>query len=101
MRKNKLLLISLIFNYLLFGCGGEVGKALRNEKTRTTDEFLVKKKSPLTVPPDFKSLPTPNSKASNEKPKEDIRKMLNLNKKDITLKKRASSSEESILDKIR
>jgi|TARA_B110000438_G_scaffold234061_1_gene230343 hypothetical protein len=101
MTKNKLLLILLIFNYLLYGCGGEVAKALRNEKNRSTDEFLVKKKGPLTQPPDFNSLPTPNSKDSSAEPKEDIRTMLKAGEKKVILKKQASSSEESILDKIR
>ena len=36
-----------LFLILLNSCGGfsDVGKVLRNEKTRTTDEFLVKKES--------------------------------------------------------
>ena len=42
---NKITLIFIII-FLLNSCGGfkEAGKVLRNEKTRTTDEFLVKKK---------------------------------------------------------
>ena len=28
----------------------------------TSDEFLVKKKDPLVLPPDFETLPLPNSK---------------------------------------
>ena len=35
----------LLLLFLLTSCGfQEVGKALRNEKTRTTDEFLIEKK---------------------------------------------------------
>ena len=35
-----------IIGMLLYSCGGsEIGKVLRNEKTKTTDEFLVKKKT--------------------------------------------------------
>ena len=42
---NKITLIFIII-FLLNSCGGfkEAGKVLRNEKIRTTDEFLVKKK---------------------------------------------------------
>ena len=45
---NKIALIFIII-FLLNSCGGlkEAGKVLRNEKIRTTDEFLVKKKKIL------------------------------------------------------
>ena len=46
--KNFLLTLSLIF---ILSCGGfsEAGKVLRNEKTKTTDEFLVKKKGSINT----------------------------------------------------
>ena len=49
--------------FLLVSCGSfnEVGKALRNEKTRTTDEFLIEKRGPLSVPPKMGELPKPKS----------------------------------------
>ena len=56
--------IKLIFLILLLtSCGslGEAGKALRNEKTRTTDEFLIEKRGPLSIPPKMDELPKPNS----------------------------------------
>ena len=48
---------------LLISCGSfsEAGKALRNEKTRTTDEFLIEKRGPLSLPPKMGELPKPNS----------------------------------------
>ena len=39
----------------------DVGKVLRNEKIKTTDEFLVKKKEPLILPPDYDKMPEPGS----------------------------------------
>ena len=54
----------LIFIFLiLISCSSlkEAGKVLRNEKTNTTDEFLVKKKEPLVLPPDYKKIPEPGS----------------------------------------
>ena len=39
----------------------EAGKVLRNEKTKTTDEFLVKKKEPLIMPPDLYEVPEPDT----------------------------------------
>ena len=47
----------------LYSCGtmSEAGKVLRNEKIKTTDEFLVKKRQPLVLPPDYDTLPTPGT----------------------------------------
>ena len=47
---------------LLVSCGSlnEAGKALRNEKTKTTDEFLIEKRGPLSLPPEMK-VPKPMS----------------------------------------
>ena len=47
---------------LLISCNSfsEAGKALRNEKTRTTDEFLIEKRGPLSLPPKMGELPKPN-----------------------------------------
>ena len=52
----------LLFIFLV-SCGafGEAGKALRNEKTRTTDEFLIEKRGPLSLPPKMGELPKPRS----------------------------------------
>tara|TARA_Y100000591_G_scaffold306166_1_gene304374 strand:+ start:404 stop:694 length:291 start_codon:yes stop_codon:yes gene_type:complete len=59
----------LLFIFLV-SCGAfsEAGKALRNEKTRTTDEFLIEKRGPLSLPPKMGELPKPRS--DNETKKE-------------------------------
>ncbi len=59
----------LIFLLILItGCNTfkDVGKVMRNEKTTTTDEFLVKKKEPLVLPPNYNELPEPNSLKKQE-----------------------------------
>ena len=38
-------------------------KTKKNQKVRTTDEFLVKKRQPLALPPDYQNLPKPGSKS--------------------------------------
>ena len=50
----------LLFIFIV-SCGSlsEAGKALRNEKTRTTDEFLIEKRGPLSLPPKMDELPKP------------------------------------------
>ena len=68
MNKLKNTIIFLLLLLFLYSCGGvsDVGKVLRNEKTRTTDEFLVKKREPLSLPPEYNTLPEPNSKIENK-----------------------------------
>ena len=58
---------TLSFNFL-FGIKG-CRKGLRNEKVVTTDEFLVKKRNPLVLPPNFEDLPEPGSKSKLKKMK--------------------------------
>ena len=60
MKKNKLKFILLVILIpLLTYCGG-VKDALEGKKrSEQNDEFLVKKKNPLQMPPDMNKLPTP------------------------------------------
>ena len=61
--------IKFIFLFIfLVSCTsmGEVGKALRNEKTRTTDEFLIEKRGPLSLPPKMNELPKPKTKNTED-----------------------------------
>ena len=55
MIKNFFLLLVVL---LLYSCQS-VKDALQGKKYESSDEFLVIKKNPLVVPPDFKSLPEP------------------------------------------
>ena len=99
MKKINLL---ITLSFLVTSCGGfsEAGKVLRNEKIKTTDEFLVKKKDPLELPPNFEELPLPNSKKDLQKSDEKIEEILNTS--DISVsKEKPTSVEESILDNIR
>ncbi len=94
----------LVILFLLNGCGTlkEAGKVLRNEKTNTTDEFLVKKRNPLILPPNFEDVPEPGSiseKSLNEKEK--IKKILNAPKAEESFNGKSSSVEDSILKRIR
>ena len=44
-------------------------RVLLIQKKKSTDEFLVKKKSPLVMPPEFEELPIPGNE--NQKQKND------------------------------
>lgn len=100
MKNINFLLIILI---TLVSCGSveEAGKVLRNEKIKTTDEFLVKKRKPLILPPDYNEIPEPGNKTENKiNENEKIKKMLKSTEKN-NIKNNSSSTEQSILNKIR
>lgn len=80
----------------------DAGKVLRNEKISTTDEFLVKKRNPLVLPPNYEEIPEPGSISQKKEDGEDkIKKILNAPKSEETSNKKSSSVEDSILKRIR
>ena len=101
-KKNKLFLSFIILNFLL-SCASfdEAGKVLKNEKIKTTDEFLVKKRGPLILPPDFDKIPEPGSiNDEKDENKEKIQKILKV-QEDKKGDSKSSSIENEILNKIR
>ena len=96
--KNFWLLIGV---FLFIVSCGDVGKILRNEKIKTTDEFLVKKKGPLVLPPNYEEIPKPDSiKKKTENNQNKIKSILKTQKKEKKKSKNSLSIEESILEKI-
>ena len=65
MKKLKFLIFVLFLN----ACTSveDAAKVLRNEKIQNTDEFLVEKRKPLVLPPDFSEIPEPGSITSRDK----------------------------------
>jgi len=103
--KFKILIFLLWSLLVLNNCSSfsEAGKVLRNEKVRTTDEFLIKKKEPLTQPPDFDTIPEPGSTENKaEKEENSIESILSSNtSKPENTSSSSSSTEESILNQIK
>ena len=64
MIKNKIKLLLLLL-ILLSSCQA-VKDGLTGKKNDNSDEFLVKKKNPLILPPDFTKLPLPNEADEKE-----------------------------------
>ena len=101
MIKNKII---VIISFLLFlsGCG-VVKEGFKSPKQKTSDEFLVEKKSPLIMPPNFNELPIP--KSSNQKNKKNNNTIENLiskseNKILENKKNNKQDLEKTILEKI-
>ena len=88
---------------LLNSCGfKEVGQVLRNEKIKTTDEFLVKKREPLVLPPDYSKLPEPSEKNVEENNEFDLQKILETSDSNTPSENSVNQSlKKSIIDKIK
>lgn len=88
---------------ILLSCGGlkEAGKILRNEKTNSTDEFLIEKKEPLTVPPNIDEMPEPGGIVKKESNSNKIEKILRNPNSNKVNNKKNNSLETTILNEIR
>ena len=100
---KKLILLSFI--YILSSCG-TLKEGFTNQKKDNSDEFLVEKKSPLIMPPEYNELPLPNSESNQALSEENSIKNLVTNEEKNTNTSNANSSEstgleESILEKIK
>ena len=101
---NKLRKLILLNFVLLLASCSTMKSAFVNDKKNNTDEFLVEKKSPLVMPPDFDELPIPkeieNKKDINENEFKTLitqdNKEIKSNEKDIN-----KNFEELLLDKIK
>tara|TARA_B100000780_G_scaffold229128_1_gene168662 strand:+ start:264 stop:587 length:324 start_codon:yes stop_codon:yes gene_type:complete len=66
MKKNNPLIKIFLFLLFLNSCS-TIAEGLGGGKQRNSDEFLVKKKAPLVLPPDFDQLPEPGASPGEEK----------------------------------
>jgi hypothetical protein len=95
----------IILNILLMLCScGIVKEGFTNPKKNSSDEFLVEKKSPLIMPPNYGELPTPlNQNNSEENQINNIESLISKKKGKPKLDntEQIQNIEESILDKIK
>ena len=93
----------LLFLCILISSCGTVKDAFTNQKKNSSDEFLVEKKSPLVMPPNYNELPVPNSKVqknnSDSNIKDLIKKGENQNKKNT--EGTNQNFEDTLLKKIK
>ena len=90
MNKNFFLIAVLL---ILCSCQG-VKDALSGKKYENSDEFLVIKKNPLILPPDFNQLPTPKDVIETsqiENIENEIEDLLSSIKKDEVVETSSSS----------
>ena len=87
------------------GLDNTVNNALTNPKKNSTDEFLVEKKSPLVMPPDYNELPIPNeNNEQKDKNDSEFKTLISKKVQDAEADNNQDNNkniEELILDKIK
>jgi len=101
-KKNFIFIFIFIF---LSNCQslGSFKKTMSGQKVNTTDEFLIKKKDPLILPPQHDKLPLPKSSDFQEEKEKNIVKSILKTDKNSETKKSSSISglEKKILEELR
>ncbi len=94
----------IIFSILLTSCQS-IKDGLSGRKTENSDEFLVKKKNPLVMPPKFMELPKPQEENNEDEIAEleenvDIKTILELEKSSNKSSKNSGSAEDFVLKQL-
>ena len=101
MKRFNLISFILIGFIILSGCQ-TLKKGFQSQKKNSTDEFLVEKKKPLIMPPNYEKLPVPVQKEDDNKNIQDLL-IKNKTKKTSTSQTGTTSNktEDFILKKIK
>jgi hypothetical protein len=110
MKKNNYPIFLLIFLFLLSGCQ-DVKKGFSGKKIDQGEEFLVIKKNPLVVPPDFEKMPIPKDEIEESSSKKfennqdsEFKKLLKTQDQNIDISdsiENTGNIEKKIIDKIK
>ena len=105
MIKNIKLSFLIVLSTILLSNCGSIQKAFDPQNKNTSEEFLVEKKSPLSMPPSFEELPIPsNQKIDKENQTNNIESLITEKNNDTEKLENVESDkdfEQSILDKIK
>ena len=96
----------IIISILALNSCGTIREGFSSQKKNSIDEFLVEKKSPLVMPPDFNELPLPQqtNQVIESEESTGIKSLLTENKDsdlDTENTNRNTNFENSILEKIK
>ena len=103
--KHFKLIIFFQLILFLYSCS-TVKEGFKNQKKSSSDEFLVEKKSPLVMPPDYNDLPVPDqnnktAETNENKIKDLVSKKNNENAEMNNAEDGNSNIEQSVLKKIK
>ena len=97
----------VLLNIILFlsSCG-TIKEGFSSQKKDNSDEFLVEKKSPLIMPPDYNELPIPREQNLEKRSEEsEIENLISKSNKDDELADKPDDNDKSfedlLLDKIK
>jgi len=91
----------LLLIFFTTSCGGtfdSVKRGITGQKRQSTDEFLIQKKDPLILPPDFENLPSPDERTAASEEFSVFEKNLETSIENASSP--SNSLEQSILEKI-
>ena len=98
----KSFFLYLMIFFFISSCSGSdwasIKRGVTGAKSNDSDEFLVKKKDPLILPPDFEKLPTPGDRRAARQEISIFEETLS---SETSEDNSSSSIEESILKKIK
>ena len=102
---NKFNFYLVIFSIFLTSCQS-IKDGLSGKKTENSDEFLVKKKNPLVMPPKFMELPKPEeetfeSEISAIDETNNIENILNIEKTQSVNSEKSDSAEDFVLKQLK
>ena len=89
----KLSIFLILITTMLSNCGS-VQKAFDPQNKNTSEEFLVEKKSRLSIPPNFAELPVPSDKKTDEQSQKN-------NNENLETDETNKDFEQWILDRIK
>ena len=107
MKKYKFCIFFLSFVIILNSCAKLSEGMTGTKRSKSSDEFLIYKKKPLVVPPDFEDMPSPKKVLKKEEKMSasstSIEDLLKINKIDSEIVEigENKSLEKSILKKIK
>ncbi len=104
MKKNIIISLIVLSFFSLQNCS-TLKEGFTSQKKNSVDEFLVEKKSPLVMPPEFGELPIPNEVKKDNNDEADMKSLLSSDTKNSSTENKGSQKqstlEGSILEKIK
>ena len=99
--KQAIYLILILIG--LTSCQGLKDGLEGNKKSKSAEEFLIKKKNPLVLPPDYSKLPIPDNSKEKEVSNQDfdLKKILEKNSNNNSNSQTNSNFQKSIIEKIK
>ena len=99
MKLNKILIIFIFANIFFLNSCESVKNAVSGKKKPPGDEFLVEKKNPLVLPPEFGELPVPLKEEiieQEEESDEEIEKLIGK----ISIEENSNDDPENLSDSL-